>query len=192
VPRLKKLSHLQLMAISHYFNNGGNQTQAMLSAGYSELSSRRRQGSCFDHPLVVAEIERRRKLLTDKHELTTQWVIDRLMQQADAGRILAPFKEVQEDGTIAWNFTNASDKELEVITEIAVDFYTEKVGEEVHTVKKFKVKVPDAQAALNALARHLGMFNDKLEITGSLAERLQAGRQRALDKRNESSGDTVH
>lgn len=44
----------------------------------------------------------------------------------------------------------------------------------------FEVKTLDRQKALDNVARHLGMFNDKLElnVTGSLADRLARARNR--------------
>ena len=53
---------------------------------------------------------------------------------------------------------------------------TDKFGD----VIKVEVKLSDKLKAMEMLARHLGMFNDKLEIAGelSLEERLMAGRNR--------------
>lgn len=42
-----------------------------------------------------------------------------------------------------------------------------------------EVKLHDKSKHIELLARHLGMLNDKLEITGDLAERILAGRKRA-------------
>ena len=49
------------------------------------------------------------------------------------------------------------------------------------TKEGVEVKTHDQLAALNQVARHLGMFNDKLqvEVTDALADRLKAARERA-------------
>ena len=191
----KRLSLKQSLAIDAYFANGGNIRQAMLSAGYAIATASKKATDFMDKELVQAEMERRKQLMAKKHKLDADWVVQRLMAQATASETLAPFKKVQEDGTIAWDFTGATQEELAVISDIAVDFYTEGRGEAHIDVKKFKVKVPDAMAALNALARHLGLYNDSLEVKGSLAERIAEGRAIAFAKRNEEDGDsneTVH
>ena len=43
-----------------------------------------------------------------------------------------------------------------------------------------KLRLADKRAALDSVARHLGMFNDKLDlnVTGPLAERLARARAR--------------
>ena len=58
---------------------------------------------------------------------------------------------------------------------------------------KSKPVEPDQGAALRDLMRHLGMFNDKLEVTGSMAERIKAAKaysQRADEV--EDITETVH
>ena len=186
------ISDRHMAAVEAYMSNGFNKTQALLSAKYSKSFSMKRQFIVFGREDVKAEIAKRKKRMAKKYELDQDWVIERLMDLARAGETLAPYKKVQPDGTLMWDFTDATWEELATIQDLGVEFYTEGRGENIKLeVKKFKVKTPDVQAALTALARHLSLFNDKVEITGSLAERIQEGRNRARAANAEES-KTVH
>ena len=129
---------------------------------------------------MVAEIERRREKIIKDHELTMDWVIERLMRIADGGRTLAKFKKVTADGKLDWDFTDATLEELSLINDMNIDSYTEGRGEGARNVKRFKLNVGDPKSALDSLARILGMFNDNMTIKGelSMVERLHAGRAR--------------
>jgi len=182
-----------MLAINAYFENGFKKTKALITAGYAKTTATLRPGVVFDHPLVVAEIERRKAKMAKKHELTQDWIIERFMKLANAGETLAKFKVVQADGSLMWDFNDANEEELALVQELGVEYYTEGRGKEAIEVKKFRVKQPDVHAALIALARHLGLFNDTIEIKGSLVERIQAGRDRAFgEKDKDDKEDTVH
>src|SRR5262249_55845302 len=149
----------------------------------------------FRHPLVVAEIARRRAKLAEQSELTAEWIINRLMLIADANLILAKFKKVDADGTLSWDFSSATPEELAVISGLQTDIYVEMGAGGKKKVKKFKVESIDPLAALNMLARIQGLFNDKVEVQGeiSIVERMQKARERALqetDAKTESGTDS--
>ena len=190
-----KLSDRHAVVIEEYFANGFKRADAMRSVGYSEVYIDRNQRSVFQHPAVMAEINRRKSLLTEKKGLTAEWILDRLMALGDAGKTLAKFKKVQPDGTLAWDFTHATEEDLSVVQAIGVDYYTEGRGPDAVKVKKFRIKEPDVQAALVALGRTLAMFTDNVEVSGDLATRLQEGQKRAYQrnrKDKEADPNTVH
>lgn len=168
-------------AIDAYMENGGNKRQALLTAGFGETTAHGNPASVFNKPEVIEEIRRRKQLLEITYELTEDWVIQRLMRLANSGEILAPFRKKHRDGSLYWDFTDATEQELSVISGMTVDTYVEGKGAEAQTVKKFKIDVPDPKGALDSLARKLGMFKDNVAVTGelSLIERIQRGRERA-------------
>ena len=182
--RVPQCTQQQLLMIDAFFTNGFVKKQAMLSAGYSEKTSNIPQ-LIFGKPHVAAEIDRRRKKIAKRNELSEDWVVKRLMRRADAGAILAPFKKVDFNGQLYWDFSDATEEELQLVQAIGVEFVTEGRGEAAITVQKVRVQEPDAMAALNALCRHLGLFNDKLEIKGSLADKIREGRARVNRDNNE-------
>lgn len=187
MPKLKPKHEAALS----YFLRGDSEAEAMRKAGYSKTTASKAPQLVFGREDVKLELERRQAKLREKNELNEEWVIKRWMKLADAGSTLAPYKVVQPDGTLAWDFTGATEEELALVSEIGVDFYVERNGEDTELVKKFKVKHPDSHQALMALSRHLGLFNDKLELTGGLAERIQNARNRFAVPEDEEQA-TVH
>ena len=175
--------------VTNWFENGGNKRKAMLDAGYSRITAIGRPDLVFNREDVKAEIAKRKKRLAKKYDLSQEWVIERLMDLAMSGETLAKYKIVQPDGTLAWDFEGATWEELKLVQDLGVEFYTEGRGDDAKLIKKFKVKQPDEQAALIALARHLSLFNDTLELKGSMGARIQSGRNRIRAKNAETDGE---
>jgi phage terminase small subunit len=175
-----------------YFKNGFNQEQAMLTAGYAPKTARHSPHHVFGRDDVKLMIEREKYRLAKKFDLDQDWVIRRYMKLADAGDTLAKFKKIDDDGQLFWDFSGANEEELALIMELSTDTYQNGRGDAAVDIKKFRVRIPDPEKALNALARHLGLFNDKLEVTGDVTDALNRGRQRAHAKNNETDPDTVH
>lgn len=59
-----------------------------------------------------------------------------------------------------------------------MDIVTEKIGKNEEGKPEFatvrKIKLVDKKGALDSVARHLGMFNDKLNLSGSLEQRVRS------------------
>ncbi len=188
----------RLAAINAYFENGFNKEAAMRTAGYSLSTARKRPDIVFGRADVQGEISRRKKAMAKKHDLTQDWVIGRLMRNAMAGEILARFKVVQPDGSLMWDFTGATQEDLALVRNLGVEFVKAGRGENSVDVTKFKIQEPDEHAALMALSRHLGLFNDSLEVKGgSIIDRIRAGRARlngpeAGEETPETAEETVH
>lgn len=184
------VSEKQKVLVDAYLSNGFKKGAAMLAAGYTDRSSKNSSAmKCAFNATVMAEIERRQAPKRFKAEVTREWIIERLARRADADNILAKYKRVNADGHVVWDFSDAKDDKdaLALISEITEEFYVEGRGPNAREVKKVKMKTVDAEGALTLLARHLGMLNDKLEVSGSmsLVERLQRGRARAAGIKQE-------
>lgn len=178
----KDASDRYRLVVHNYFTNGLNQKKAMVDAGYSENAS---PADVFNHPYVQSQMEAYRLRLERSYQLDEGWIISRLMKIADSGSILNRFKKIGSDGELYWDFTDASPDELELIQGISTDSYKEGRGKSARNIKKFTIKIPEAKAALDTLARIKGMFDDKLEVKGTvgIVERLQAGlKQVAAEK----------
>ncbi len=191
----KKLNDRQRAAIDAYFENGFEIKAALLSAGYSPITAQKAPGKVWYVPVIQEEIERRRQKLAEKHEVTQDWLIQEFVKRATSGQTLAKFKIVQKDGTLAWDFTGATPEELALVGDLTATFEKLGRGKDAIDVKKFGIKEPDAQAALMALGRHLGFFNDKIEVTGSLAERIKQARHQGYQpgkSDDENKETTVH
>ncbi len=185
----RRISPQQLLAVQ-YLLDGSNKSDALRMAGYSESTALKRQELIFGHPAVKAEIERRQARMRKKYELTEDWVVERLMLIADSGAVLAKFKKVLPNGMLSWNFTDATQEELAAINELSVETSRDREGIET---TKFKVGVSDPKGALDSLARKLGLFKDKMELSGelSLVERITRGRERVRKESEDSDGGAV-
>ena len=162
----------------YYYLDGHTEADALRLAGYAEGTATGNPHTVFHRPRVRAEIERRQARLREKMELDEEWAVQRMMRLADAGRALAKFKKVQDDGTLKWDFRGATEDELALIDELTVTTFSTPGGGLRH---KMKIGHGDPLGALNSLFRKLGLFEDKLKISGgvSLVERIQRGRARA-------------
>lgn len=176
---MRAVSERYLKLVNEYFDNGFNKRAAMRACGFSEKSIEGYQHRLFNHPDVLAEIDRRRQSMTRRTDITQ----DRILQEyakiafANFGDLL----EIQEDGSAVLDLAGMTDEQRAALSEFQVDEYKDGKGEDAREVKKYKVKFHDKKAALDALAKHLGMFTDKVEVSGeiSLMDRILAGRKRA-------------
>ena len=167
MPAPNNLTEKQRKLVVAYLN-GASKKDAMLEAGYPPSMSSHRT---FEESAVVKEIERRQHIMSTKAGVTGDWIIHRLMLIADAK--LSDLIVEDEDG-----FSQIDMSRMTPALKTALSgFESDKFGD----VTKIKIKTSDKLRALEMLARHLGMFNDKLELAGeiSLEERLQAGRKRS-------------
>ncbi len=181
----RRISPQQLLAVQ-YLLDGSNRSDALRMAGYTENTALKRQELIFGHPAVKTEIERRQARMRKKYELTEDWVVERLMLIGDSNNILAKFKKV--DGkALSWDFTGATQEDLAAIGELVVTTHRERGGAEVTS---FKAGALDPKGALDSLARKLGMFKDKVELSGelSLVERITRGRERVRKEEEDSDG----
>lgn len=153
-----------------YFLQDFNMAAAARSAGYKQPNA---ANIVFKAKHIQAEIARRMKALRRDADLNASWVVERWMRLADANTGVIIEKLIAND----YDLSCLTEDEKYALEEIAQEVYMEKGGK---AVKKVKVKVRNPTAALESLARHLQMFNDKVTVQGELSvvERLQAGRQR--------------
>ena len=80
-----------------------------------------------------------------------------------------------------------------MVQDLGVEFTKVGRGDSAVDVTKFKMKDVDAHAALMALSRHLGLFDDKITVTeGSLEDKILAGRRRLNMENAKRDEDIVH
>ena len=182
------LSDREYRMVAEYFDNGFNKTEAMLSVGFAKKTCMKKLGKVFGRQGVQDEIARRHKLKDTTGALDREWIVSRLMSLADSSVRLNKYAFIdEEDGTLFYDFTGATEEDLKYIKSLSNDFLSVGVGDAARIVKKFKVEAADPLAVLTALARIEGLFNDRLKLEGDdgIVEALQAGRRRA----GKTSGD---
>jgi phage terminase small subunit len=76
--------------------------------------------------------------------------------------------------------------QLAAVKELVVEDFFDGRGEDARKVRRVKIKLADKLAALDKLGRHLGIFNDKLELRGKLTlEQLVLGAAAAHAEKTE-------
>lgn len=178
-----ELSDKMRLVIDHYFlHNCRSKGDAMEAGGYS----RKDGGRFFSMPQVVDEMARRQAELRERYNLTEDWVIKRLMDVADGnfGDILVKLKNN------GWDLSSLTMEERYVLGEYSEEGVMMGRGEAAVEGLKRKIKSRDPMPALIALSRKLGLFQDKVHITGAeaLVERLQKGRELAAARAKGEGG----
>lgn len=194
--RKPRLSPAHQKVVDAYFANGCvSRKRAMLAAGYSEKSP---TVQVFGRADVQEEIDRRTEARHKRHAATEERVIAEMCKLAFVN--LGDIVEVNEDGSAYLDMSAMSEEHKASLVEFQTETYEEKQIVEPEEgnedggrrvifvpVKKSKVKFASKQAALDSLARILGMFKDKVEVSGvqSLTERIAEARKRIhADKDN--------
>ena len=157
------LTDLEWEAVNHYFTSDVNfsRTEACRRAGYSHPGPQ--SSRVFGRPAVVAEIERRRAKLAEDFKIGPAEILNEFRKVAFYN--LSDYGEVDKDGYFEVNLSDVTREQMAAIGEFVIETYHEGRGPEAREVKKIKFKPLDKLAALEKLARHLGLFNDKLALS---------------------------
>ena len=136
--------------VEAYLANGGNATQAAISAGYSEKTAYSAGGRLLKDVEISTQLQQRRAKLAEKYELTTESVIRSLAQAVhfDPRKLynhdgtLKPIQDLDDDTAAALaGFEVSEDK-----SQGAVVGYTK------------KVKWLDKNTAREQAMKHLGLY----------------------------------
>jgi phage terminase small subunit len=146
--------------------------KALRDNGYSETTVVGNPNAIFNLPSVKNELERRVKRMTDKAELTDDWIINRLMDIADAN--IGDMIEVDTQGLPSYNFNKLTPAIRRAISSVDVNVETAGRGPNAKPVYKIKVKPADKLRAIEMLMKYKGMLTEKAEvkIDNSLSDRI--------------------
>lgn len=147
-----------------------NGARAARAAGYSESAARETASRLLKKPEVAQAVREAREKLSERTEITQDWVLQRWAAIADVdkraffddtGR-LRPVSEWTREMALAVDGLDVTETEGEI------------------AVKVSKLKLSSSKAALDSIARHLGMFKDKVEVSvdETLAERIARAKAR--------------
>lgn len=149
-----------------------NQTQAAIRAGYSERSAEVQGSRLISNAKVASAIAERMKARGKRTEITQ----DRVLQEYARLAFLDPANLFDATGRPKSIADMDEDTRRAIVGVDVANIGNAEVGEG----EILKIRLADKKGALDSVARHLGMFNDKLDVnlTGPLAERLARARQR--------------
>lgn len=160
--RKSVLNPRQEKFVAAYIANGGNAKQAAIAAGYSAKTATVQGSRLLTDANVRAEINKRRAKLADKFAVTQERITAEYAKLGffdarklfDANGNPLPINELDDDTAAAL---------------VGVDISVERTGErggDFSTVRKYRLA--DKKGALDSLARTLGMFVDKVQLSGQV------------------------
>ena len=144
-----------------------NGTQAAIRAGYSERSARSIAGRLLTKDNIQREISRRQKDLQRRTEVSQERVVKELARVAFADA--TDYVQV-ETRTVEKNDGTELSYQTVTLTETAELSADQRAA--IAGIKQgangVEVKLHDKIKALELLGRHIGMFNDKIEVRATV------------------------
>lgn len=141
-----------------------NATQAAIRAGYSAATARQIGEENLTKPYIAAEVKKR----MEKREKRTEITQDRVLQELARLAFFDPRKLFDKEGN-PLALHDLDDDTAAAIGGLDVLEQYEGSGDDrvfVGYVKKYKIV--DKNTALTNAMRHLGMLNDKLQLSGTV------------------------
>lgn len=153
--------------IEAFIANGGNGTQAAITAGYAASRAKQQAFRLMKMQDVKDALRERQDKLARKHELTTESVIAELSKivHADPRRMFA------DNGTIL-PVKDWPDDVAGMVASVEVDELFDGTGKDrTWTGYTKKVKLWDKNSAIEKAMKHLGLFaEDNKQRAGALAD----------------------
>lgn len=152
-----------------------NATQAAIRAGYSKKTAK----SIGQENLTKPDLQRYIQKLMDERSQRTQITADRVLEEyAKIGfSNIADYLKVEQTDVVIDFVGEGEDKQpiMQAITNVRI-FETDTVerskldavAEIKQTKEGISLKLHDKKGALDSIARHLGMFKDKVEHSGEM------------------------
>lgn len=142
-----------------------NGTAAAIRAGYST------KGASVQAARLLANARISERLSTMRKERAEAAHVDAVMVIRELCKLgfsnMGDFIKPQEDGSFYTDFSKLTREQSAAIQEITVEEYMDGRGEDARPVKRTKFKLADKRGALELIARHLGMFDDKLRLANA-------------------------
>lgn len=151
-----------------------NATQAAIRAGYSEETARQIGAENLTKPVIANAIAAAQKARSERTQITQDRVLQEYAKLGFADLRRAVTWRTNSDQVLM----NQDGEEIscpaniiEINPSEEIDDDTAAALSEVSMSKDgtLKIKMHDKRGALDSMARHLGMFNDKLNMSGDLS-----------------------
>lgn len=173
------LTPKQGLFIAEYLANGLNATQAALSAGYSKATSYSIGQENLTKPEIIEAIRKKQAPRLKKLEITAERVLQELAFMGFSNML--DYMAVNPEGGADIDLSKLTREQAAAIQEITVDMTGGSGDGERKLVPRMKFKLANKKDSLELLGKHLKLFVDRMEVSGSigLADAIAAGRARA-------------
>jgi phage terminase small subunit len=146
---------------------GKTADQAYVLAGYKENRFNASRLKTNEH--ILRRVEEFVQAGAEKAGVTVDRIIAELATLGFSN--MADYMRVGPDGDPTLDFTELTRDQTSALHEVTVETSKVPGDKEGREVQKVKFKLYDKRAALVDLGKHLGMFSDKVEHSGSLTIR---------------------
>lgn len=176
---MSKLSKKQSTFVSEYLANGLNATKAAISAGYSEPTAYSAGQRLLKHVEVAKLLAEKTKKRMDALEITADRVVRELALLGFSNML--DYVVIESDGQPSIDLSNLTRDQAAAIQEISVDLTGGAGDGKRELVPRTKFKLANKKDSLELLGKHLKLFTDKLEVSGTvnLADAIAEARKRA-------------
>ena len=142
---------------------GSSASAAYVEAGYSKSDSNASRLS--GNEKVRSRVEEILSEGAAKAGVTVQRIVDELAKVGFAN--MGDYLRATSGGDPFFVYDQLNDKQKAALSEVTVEDFKEGRGEDARDVRRVKFKLHDKLAALEKLGKHLGMFKDKVELSGA-------------------------
>ena len=156
-----------------------NATQAAIRAGYSPKTANKVGPKLLVNVGVQISIQGEQESRSKRTLITADSVLRELGKLGFANML--DYITINGDGLAAIDLGRLTREQAAAITELTTEDTYDKEG---NLTRRNKIKLADKRAALVDIGRHLGMFKEKLEISGpdGGAVQLEAIRERIVGR----------
>lgn len=162
-----------------------NATQAAIRAGYSAKTAEVQGPRLLGNVRVALAIQAGQAVRSERTRISADAVLNELSKIGYANML--DYICVNSEGTAGIDLSNLTREQAAAITELTSEDTYDAKG---NLTRRNKIKLADKRAALVDIGRHLGLFKDRVEITGKDggAVQVEAVRQRITDRLNRIVG----
>jgi phage terminase small subunit len=150
-------THKQLRFVDEYLVDL-NATQAAIRAGYSPRSARSGGPLLLKNPAVARAVAERQSRIANHLFVSAERVVVEYARLAFAD--MRDYMRFAQNGDVLLDWSAMPEDATKAILEVTQDVYTEGRGGAQREVKRTKFKLHDKRGALDALAKHLGLFRE--------------------------------
>lgn len=141
-----------------------NATQAAIRAGYSAKTAEQQGPRLLGNVGVAEAIAKRQARVAAKLEITQERVIEELAKVGFAN--MADYMKSGPDGDPYLDFSQLTRDQAAALSEVTVEDFKDGRGEDARDVRRVKFKLADKLSALEKIGKHLGLFKDRVELSG--------------------------
>ncbi|WP_411914157.1 terminase small subunit [Bosea thiooxidans] len=141
---------------------GSSASAAYVAAGYAKSDSNASRLS--GNEKVRSRVEELLGEGAEKAGVTIERIVAELAKVGFAN--MGDFLKATTSGDPFFVYAELTDEQKAALAEVTVEDFKEGRGEDARDVRRIKFKLHDKLGALEKLGKHLGMFKDKVELTG--------------------------